>query len=114
MCGVSVRHEAELVNGPTILLLADRGWSSHLSATSRHANPNMTNMSVEDIEQTARTVVGPDEPADGRSYEHMDATHWQTIARILREQGVVVDPAELASLPHDVVLSARLRARLRS
>ncbi|HEX7299234.1 MAG TPA: hypothetical protein VF257_09505 [Solirubrobacteraceae bacterium] len=111
---VSVRHEAELADGRTVPLLANRGWTSQRSATSRDAKPSMRNVSVEDIERTARAVVGPDEPPDGCSYEDMHAAHWKNIARILREQGVAADAAELASLPHDVVLSGRLRARLRS
>lgn len=68
--------------------------------------------SVEDIEETARVVVGPDEPPDGYSQEEMDASHWAYLAGVLRQQGVVVGAEELKRLPHDVVLSERLLARI--
>jgi hypothetical protein len=67
---------------------------------------------VEDIEETARVVVGPDEPADGYSQEEMEAGHWAYMADVLRQQGVVVRSVELKRLPHDVVLSERLLARI--
>jgi hypothetical protein len=66
--------------------------------------------SVEDIETTARQVVGPDEPFDGRLQADMEANHWSYLAEILRQQGVSVDALELKRLPHDVVLSERLLA----
>lgn len=68
--------------------------------------------SVEDIEETARVVVGPDEPPDGYSQEEMEASHWDYLAGVLREQSVVVDAQELKQLPHDVVISERLLARI--
>ena len=71
-------------------------------------------MSAEEIEETARVVVGPDEPFDGRSQEDMETDHWASLAEVLRQQGVVVDARELKRLPHEVVLSERLLARLRS
>jgi hypothetical protein len=61
---------------------------------------------------TARTVVGPDEPFDGSTYEDAAASHWAYLAEELRRQGIVVDGPELSRLPHDVVLSERLLARL--
>ncbi len=61
---------------------------------------------------TARTVVGPDEPFEGRSSADMAADHWASLAAVLRQQGVVADALELTRLPHDVVLSERLLARL--
>ena len=42
----------------------------------------------------------------------METGHWNTLAANLRAQGVVVDARELRQLPHDVVLSDRLLARL--
>ena len=42
----------------------------------------------------------------------METDHWNALARTLRMHGVVVDASELRQLPHDVVLSDRLRARL--
>ena len=67
---------------------------------------------MEDIEETARIVVGPDEPPDGYSQEEVDAAHWAYLAKVLRRDGVVVDAQELKRLPHDVVLSERLLARI--
>ena len=104
---VSARHEAELVDGRRVLLLDDRGWSSSANVPDIWA---LT--SVAQIEETARTVVGPDEPYDGRSQEDMEADHWASLSEILRRQGVVVDAPELKRLPHDVVLSERLLARV--
>jgi len=119
---VSVRHEALLVDGRRLRLLDDRGWSSSLNRFCQDDVPDdgswpddapdiwaMT--SVEDIEETARVVVGPDEPFDGRSQEDMAADHWASLAQVLRRQGVVVGAPELKRLPHDVVLSERLLAR---
>lgn len=57
-------------------------------------------------------VVGPDEPFDGLSQEDMEADHWAYLTGVLRQQGVVADALELRRLPHDVVLSERLIARV--
>lgn len=85
---VSACHEAVLVNGHRVLLLDDRGWSSSLGAAWavkeapdgdgwREGTPDIWAMtSVEDIVDTARVVVGPDEPFGGRSHEDMEADHW--------------------------------------
>ncbi|WP_208971325.1 hypothetical protein [Kineococcus rubinsiae] len=67
---------------------------------------------METLMQTARTVVGPDEPLEGRSYEEGAALHWAYLAGIAQAQGVPVEAGELASLPHDVDISSRIRARL--
>jgi hypothetical protein len=110
---VSVRHEALLEDGRRVLLLDDRGWSSWLHGTTEDEVADVRTLSsVEDIEQRARMVVGPDEPFDGRSHEDMAADHWAWMAGHLRQQGVVVDAQELTRLPHDVVLSERLLARV--
>lgn len=118
---VSALHEAVLEDGRRVLLLDDRGWTSAaLTAYSgegpedpRRDQPDVWAVtSVEDIKETARFVVGPDEPPDGYSQEEAEAAHWAYLADVLREQGVVVDTQELKRLPHDVVLSERLRARI--
>jgi len=100
---VAARHEAVLTSGRRLLLLDDRGWAS---------NQPWAAASAGDIEATARTVVGPDEPAPGRSREEQDAGHWGHLARTLQGYGVAVDARELRRLPHDVVLSDRLLARI--
>jgi hypothetical protein len=99
---VSARHEAELADGRRVLLLEHRGWSS----------PGMT--PVEDIEDTARLVVSPDEPFDPPAEADDDtaAGHWAALADVLRRHGVRVHARELRHVPHDVVLSERLRAQL--
>ncbi len=103
---VSARHEAVLVNGRRVLLLDDRGWSAS-------GPPNIWSVtSVEEIVDTARMVVGPDEPFGGRSHDDMAADHWAQLTEVLRQQGLVADALELKRLPHDVVLSERLLARV--
>ena len=103
---VSARHEAVLADGRRALLLDDRGWSES-------GPPDIwATASVEDVEFTARTVVGPDEPFGGRTFDDMATDHWVQLAGNLRQQGIVIDPAELRQLSHDVVLSERLRGRL--
>jgi hypothetical protein len=98
---VRVRHEAVLTNGRRVLLLADRGWGS----TERWSAA-----SAEDVEETARVVVGPDEPPEGRTWEEEQTGHWAHLARILAEQGLAIDARDLRCLPHDVVLTERLLA----
>lgn len=61
---------------------------------------------------TARVVVGPDEPFEDRSFEDMATDHWAHLCDVLSARGITTDPLELRQLPHDVVLSERLRARL--
>jgi hypothetical protein len=114
----SARHEAVLEDGRHLLLLDDRGWSTSLLRTRADSDsaeevPDFWAVtSRDDIEETARQVVGPDEPFDGRSQEDMERDHWAYLAGILRQQEVAVDAGELKGLPHDVVLSERLLALL--
>ena len=122
---VSARHEAVLWDGRHVLLLDDRGWSSTAliaffqagdasdRSPTREQPPDIwATTSVEDIEQEARMVVGPDEPSDGLSQEEAEQGHWTYLSDVLRQHGVVVDALDLRRLPHDVVLSDRLLARL--
>ena len=119
----SARHEAVLLDGRRVLLLDDRGWTwSPLIAlqagasdrdSTREQPPDIwATTSVEDIEQTARTVVGPDEPTNGYSQEDAEQGHWAYLSDVLGQHGVVVDALDLRRLPHDVVLSERLLARV--
>jgi hypothetical protein len=110
---VSARHEAVLDDGRRVILLDDRGWTSSLRGPGAKDVANVwETMSEREIVETARMVVGPDEPYDGRSYADMEAGHWSTLADKLRAEGVDADPSDLRRLPHDVVLSDRLRERL--
>lgn len=103
---VSARHEVELADGIRVLLLNDRGWAES-------GPPNIwAHTRVEDIINTARSVVRPDEPVDGRSLEDTQADHWDELERVARGQGVAVSAAELQQLRHDVELIPRLRRRL--
>jgi hypothetical protein len=71
-----------------------------------------TFQTVEWLERIARDVVGPDEPLEGLTQAEIEASHWEALATILREHGVDVEAAQLKEVPHDVEISARLRARL--
>jgi hypothetical protein len=102
---VQARHEAVLTDGRRFLLLDDRGWGS---------TQPWTTISAEDVEETTRVVVGPDEPSEGHTREEMAADHWSHLARILRGHGVAVDAQELRQVRHDVVFSERLLARIGS
>jgi len=118
----SARHEAVLLDGRRVLLLDDRGWTwSSLVAvqagasdrdSTREQQPDWAMTSVDDIAQTARMVVGPDEPTEGSSQEDAEQGHWAYLTNVLRQHGVVVDALDLRRLPHDVVLSERLLARV--
>jgi hypothetical protein len=121
---LSALHEAVLVDGRRVLLLDDLGWTSSPltalpgdDASDRDSRQEQQSdiwamASVEDIEETARWVVGPDEPPDGFSQEDAEQGHWAYLSDVLRQHGVVVDALDLRQLPHDVVLSDRLLARL--
>lgn len=120
---VSARHEAVLADGRRVVLLDDRGWSAQLGVVwddepSRQGRglvelPGIWALeTVEEMERTARDVVGPDEPFEGRTQADMEAGHWDSLARVLRQEGIEVDAAELRGLPHDVELSDRVLARV--
>lgn len=108
---VAARLVARIDDGRTVVLLDDRGWAESL-ITSRTDQDVAAWTTVEDVEETARTVVGPDEPYDGETPEQAAAGHWDALARILTRHGVPATGPELAALPHDVVLDPRLRALL--
>lgn len=109
---VSARLEAVLGDGRRVVLLDGRGWTSSLRGLGADDMDVWATSSEAEIAETARTVVGPDEAYGGRSQSEMDAGHWTTLAETLRVQGVDASADDLRRLPHDVVLSDRLRARL--
>lgn len=100
--GVSARHELELSDGNRVLLLGDRGWGGGSWARA----------SISNVQKTARDVVGPDEPFSGRSQEDMAALHWNGLVETAMRHGIVTDVSELRYLPHDVIITARLLARI--
>jgi hypothetical protein len=110
---VSARHEAVLDDGRHVVLLDDRGWSEELRGPGADAVADIWAVTPQKrIAETARVVVGPDEPFGDRTQADMATGHWDTLAATLRAHGVAVAGADLARLPHDVVLSEPLLARL--
>ena len=100
-------------DGSRVLLLDDRGWTEELRGAGANEVEDLWALTPEpDIVETARVVVGPDEPYGARSPEDMETDHWNALAETLRAHGVVVEGSRLRQLPHDVVLSDRLLARL--
>ncbi|MFE7134949.1 hypothetical protein ACFVIM_29225 [Streptomyces sp. NPDC057638] len=106
---VSARLEAVLADGRGLVLLDDRGWTSSWLSTAGDS----PEFSDEDFEETARMVVGPDEPADDETPEQAAAGHWGYLADSLTRRGAATDARSLERLPHDVVLSERLHAWVR-
>ncbi|MEZ5099760.1 MAG: hypothetical protein R3C15_08185 [Thermoleophilia bacterium] len=104
----SARHHAELADGRQLLLLGDRGWTV---GTSDRSDP-LAHECEADLAETARVVVGPDEPWVGRTHEQEAALHWAALAASLSERGVAATAEELRRLAHDVETGPRLRARL--
>ncbi|MFH8724761.1 hypothetical protein [Streptomyces termitum] len=103
---VSARLEAELSDGRALVLLDDRGW-----AESALGDGDLRALLTPDsLAETARTVVGPDEPHGGETAEEAAAAHWAALADGLARRGVRTAPAALARLPHAVDLGPRLRA----
>lgn len=100
---VSALLMLELADGARVPLLDGRGWGS----TAPWAMS-----SVEEVEETTRMVVGPDEPPEGRTHEEEEEQHWAYLHQIARRQGITVDAHQLSRLPHDVMLTDRLRRRL--
>jgi hypothetical protein len=110
---VTARHEAVLDDGRHVVLLDDRGWTSALRGAGVNEDTDAWRFASErEIVDTARVVVGPDEPFGDRTQHDMERDHWRFLAGKLAAAGIVVDAAELRELPHDVVLSERLRTRL--
>lgn len=102
----SALHMAVLDDCRRLTLLDDRGWVVH-------GPPDIWNrMRVEEIEADARMVVGPDEPYGNRSQAGMEAGHWEWLAGILRQRGVLIDAEQLSRLPHEVEISERLHRRI--
>lgn len=120
---VSARHEAVLADGRRVVLLDDRGWSGEIRgggdgdrSRHEHAPSGLAGAwayeTADEIERTARVVVGPDEPFEGRTRAEMEASHWDSLARVLQQRGVEVEADALRALRHDVELSDRVLARL--
>jgi hypothetical protein len=119
---VSARHEAVLADGRRVLLLDGRGWTSTVMSVRVRGDDGSpedvadiwASTSVEEIERSARSVVGPDEPFGAYTREEVDAGHWAYLSDLLGRQGVFAAAGELKQLPHHVTLSERLLARVHS
>ena len=110
---VSARLDAVLDDGRTLVALAGRGWTAALRGPgARDVSDAWKTATAEEVMETARMVVGPDEPFGEYTQADMEADHWNAIAETLRGAGVTADADELRRLPHDVTLTGRLRARL--
>ncbi len=122
---MSARLDAELNDGRRLVLLSDRGWSAqagyswergHEPSPEEHERLRSRSIwatqSIEDIQETARGVVGPDEPWGDRTYDDAEAQHWGWLAGVLRRNGVDVDAGTLSALPQDIELSDRVLARI--
>jgi hypothetical protein len=110
---VAARHEAVLDDGRRVILLDDRGWAERLCGPGVDETTDVwRSVSERHIAETARVVVGPDEPFGDRTRGDMEESHWSWLAQKLHAAGIPADPADLRGLPHEVVLSDRLRARL--
>jgi hypothetical protein len=101
------------------MLLSDRGWSQSTICFSYGESPVRKDLSTqwdavtrEEIEEAARSVVGSDAAYADYTAADMTEAHWWSLAATLAKQGIPVDPTDLEALPHEVVLSDRLLARL--
>lgn len=99
-------HLAVLDDGQRVTLLDDRGWGES------GADDIWRSTTLEEVADTARTVVGPDEPHGDLSASDMAAEHWADLAQTLDGHGVHSSGEELSRLPHDVEVSQRVRDRL--
>jgi len=95
---------ARAADGREVVVFDDRGWTASLGAAD--ADP-WALMDAAVIEATARDVVGPDEDDEDAAERH-----WRWVAEILTEHGIAAEATHLERLPHEVVLSDRLVARL--
>ena len=109
---VSARLEAVLEDGHRVTLLDDRGWTESIGGGDPGGPGIWAGMSVAEIEETARAVVGPDEPFGDHTQADMERDHWAHLAGVLQAGGVAVDGDRLRSLPHEVVLDRRLLRRI--
>src|SRR6476660_10517752 len=70
---VSARHEAVLEDGSRLLLLDDRGWTQELRGAGADRVDDLWALTTErDVVETARVVVGPDEPFGRQTQDDME------------------------------------------
>ena len=100
---VSARLGLLLDDGSSVLLLDDRGFST---------SQRWSEAAVDDIEENAFDVVGPDGVVEDQTAEEAVEEYWEYLSELLEQQDFDIDPAELRELPHEVRLSQRLLKRL--
>ena len=101
---ISARLVAEVADRRHIVLLDDRGWSS---------SNGVAGQTAEEVEQTARMVVGPDEPRGDWTRAQMESNHWATLEQKLRGAEVDIAGTDMRTLVNDVEISDRLRRLLK-
>lgn len=101
---IVARLVAELTDDRHIVLLDDRGWTSSGGVASQ---------TPEEVEHTARIVVGPDEPWADRTRAEMESVHWARLEQKLQAAGVDATSSDTAALANDVEISDRLRRLLK-
>ena len=101
--GISFQVEefAVLADGRRVRLHAERGFT-----LSAGVDPWQF-VTLESLEAAVRATVLPDD-AEQTGDDHP----WEWLAELLRDHGVAASPEQLRTLPYDVELSDRLRARL--
>lgn len=100
---VGVLFQAQLEDGSCIVVLDDRGFSA--SAKWQQATP-------EGIRETTLSVVGPDEPAPGRTQAEALHDYWEYIRSLLAAEQIHVPTEELMNAPHEVRFGPRLQRLL--
>jgi hypothetical protein len=85
-CSISIRHDAALSDGCRVILLDDRDWSGSRSVDGT---------AVEEVERTARVVIGPDEPQASQTRAEAEANHWTELERRLRDADISTDGVDL-------------------
>ena len=97
-----------LDDGTEHLLVADRGFSWRSSEGTDH----WLGVTAVDLENDARTCVGPDEPRDGLTQDQAQHDYWSDLADDLRiVRGVTTSAEELSQAPHQVVLDVAVIER---
>lgn len=108
---VALELFAVLENGTEHLLLADRGFCWALSSAPASHWTGM--MWSDELKDSARACVGPDEPRESQTPSQAEHDHWSVLADDLRiVRGVTTTPAQLAKTPHDVVFDDAITRRL--
>ena len=123
---VRARLDLELSGGRRVTVLDDRGWSwsaglySSEPINAAELEPRRRELdawsgwSAQDIGEMALEIVGEDsdDPSEGQTVEESRAEYWSYLAGLLRERGTDVAPEVLRTLPREVELGERIRARI--